>query len=570
MPTVRFAGPPTVKYVSEGAGYLEHQILLSEATSLPVSITVEGPAYRQGDMDVSTQTLTFQPGQTSMTWRVAINEDAQYEGNEVFGFRIASATNATVDMSVEGVTAVRELLGYIVDNDAPAGPTVRFEGPPSVKYVSEGAGYLEHRIVLSQASNSPVTVTVEGQSYRQGDMDVSTQTLTFQPGQTSLTWRVTINEDAQYEGDEVFSFRIASATNAVVDMSVEGVTSVRELLGYIIDNDTPTGPTVRFEGPASVKYVSEGAGHLEHRITLSQASNLPVTVTVEGPGYRQGDMDVSTQTLTFQPGQTSLTWRVAINEDSQYEGDEVFSFRIASATNATVDMSFDGVTAVRELLGYIVDNDVVNGTPGNDQLTADAKGSALLGGSGNDTITGGTAQDYLRGDEGNDQLAGSDAFDDLHGNMGDDTVSGGRGDDWVVGGKDQDLLNGDQGNDIVYGNIGNDWCDGGEGNDIVRGGRDNDVVLGQAGNDWLAGDRGSDTLTGGSGADIFHTFGDAGLDVVTDFNRAEGDRVLLAPGTTYNLTQLGSDTVIDMGGGNQMILVGVSMQSLTGDWIIGA
>ena len=37
---------------------------------------------------------------------------------------------------------------------------------------------------------------------------------------------------------------------------------------------------------------------------------------------------------------------------------------------------------------------------------------------------------------------------------------------------------------------------------------------------------------------------------------------MLEPGTTFNVTQVGADTIIDMGGGNQMILVGVSMSSL--------
>ena len=36
----------------------------------------------------------------------------------------------------------------------------------------------------------------------------------------------------------------------------------------------------------------------------------------------------------------------------------------------------------------------------------------------------------------------------------------------------------------------------------------------------------------------------------------------LDPGTTYTVSQVGADTVIDMGGGNQMILVGVQMSSL--------
>jgi serralysin len=95
-------------------------------------------------------------------------------------------------------------------------------------------------------------------------------------------------------------------------------------------------------------------------------------------------------------------------------------------------------------------------------------------------------------------------------------------------------------------------------------------VLGNSGNDWLSGDRGNDTVTGGAGADVFHTFGEAGIDRVTDFNLAEGDRVQLDPGTTYTVSQVGADTVIDMGGGGQMILAGVSMQSLTGGWIFGA
>jgi len=151
--------------------------------------------------------------------------------------------------------------------------------------------------------------------------------------------------------------------------------------------------------------------------------------------------------------------------------------------------------------------------------------------------------------------------------MGNDTASGGAGDDWVVGGKDNDTLSEDAGADIVYGNLGNDTGDGGSGDDIIRGGQGDDVLFGGTGNDWISGDRGNDTLTGGFGADTFNTFGDAGTDRVLDFNRAEGDRVRLDPGSTYTVSQVGSDTVINVTGGAQLILVGVSQASLTGDWI---
>jgi len=214
--------------------------------------------------------------------------------------------------------------------------------------------------------------------------------------------------------------------------------------------------------------------------------------------------------------------------------------------------------------------DSIAGSASADLLRGFRGADTIMGGGGDDAIDGGSGVNYLRGDDGNDQLLGGADFDDINGNMGADTAAGGDGDDWVVGGKDADTLSGDAGNDIVYGNIGNDTIAGGAGDDIVRGGQDNDVATGGAGADWMSGDRGDDTVSGGSGADIFHTFGEAGLDRVTDFSRAEGDRVMLDPGTTYSVAQTGADTVISMGAGGQMILAGVQISSLTGDWIFGA
>ena len=214
-------------------------------------------------------------------------------------------------------------------------------------------------------------------------------------------------------------------------------------------------------------------------------------------------------------------------------------------------------------------NDTLTGGVGADTLIGGGGDNWLSGGAGADSITTTSGTNYLRGDEGDDSIVGGAGFDDINGNMGNDTCVSGGGDDWVVGGRDNDSLVGSAGANLVYGNLGADTCDGGAGNDVVRGGQDNDLVLGGTGNDFVSGDKGDDTMTGGSGADVFHTFGDAGLDRVTDFSLTEGDRVQLDPGTQYTVAQVGSDTVISMTGGGQMVLVGVSMSSLTPGWIFG-
>jgi serralysin len=237
----------------------------------------------------------------------------------------------------------------------------------------------------------------------------------------------------------------------------------------------------------------------------------------------------------------------------------------------TVDLSITGPQDI--VLGNVETLTSIEGIQGSrfsDILKGAAGPNTIYGGLSGDQISDPGGTNYLRGEDGNDFIMGGTDFDDINGNMGNDTCVSGGGDDWVVGGKDNDSLVGSAGQNLVYGNLGADTCDGGDGADIVRGGQDSDLVSGGAGDDFVSGDKGDDTMTGGAGADAFHTFGDAGLDRVTDFHLSEGDRVQLDPGAQYTVSQVGADTVIDMTGGGQMILVGVQMTTLTPGWIFGA
>lgn len=229
--------------------------------------------------------------------------------------------------------------------------------------------------------------------------------------------------------------------------------------------------------------------------------------------------------------------------------------------------------------------DLMRGYAGADLMEGLGGGDSLFGGTGDDTVVAGSdpfvpggPSTFLRGEEGNDSIVGGNGFDDIHGNQGNDTAAGGRGDDWVVGGQHNDLLFGEEGRDIVYGNMGNDTLYGDKpseswrleqsgGADTLRGGQGDDSISGDGGNDLIWGDRGNDTISGGAGADTFVIFSGGGIDKILDFNAAQGDRVVVENGSAYTVKQVGADAVVDLGGGDQMILVGVNASGLPAGWI---
>jgi len=277
----------------------------------------------------------------------------------------------------------------------------------------------------------------------------------------------------------------------------------------------------------------------------------------------------------------------------------------------------DGGDGADFLTGFNGD-DIVSGNLGND---------TVFGGLGNDTVVGGNGADFVAGNAGNDELfggidndtldagldndlaAGGDGDDTISGNIGDDTVFGGNGADVIVGGNgndslfgnigaDQlfggegadtinagdgaDLVAGNAGNDLVFGGNGADTLNGGDGADDLRGGNSNDQLFGTGGNDILTGGEGNDTLNGGNGNDTF-VFAAAvvtGVDQIAGFVAGGGDDVIALNGfgpAFDNFTDVqaaatddGTDTTIDLGDGDSIVLLGVVVTQLAAsDFIFG-
>lgn len=157
---------------------------------------------------------------------------------------------------------------------------------------------------------------------------------------------------------------------------------------------------------------------------------------------------------------------------------------------------------------------------------------------------------YFRGTGAVDKIYARASGSDMDGGYAADELIGAAGVDKLRGGTGNDNLKGNGGKDLLYGDDGNDLLDGGSSSDVLTGGK------------------GTDTLTGGIGADTFVLSRGDGEDTVTDFQAGTGgdrldlSKALVASLTFLSVKQVGSDTLVSLGGGDMFVLKGVSAAAL--------
>jgi len=193
-----------------------------------------------------------------------------------------------------------------------------------------------------------------------------------------------------------------------------------------------------------------------------------------------------------------------------------------------------------------------------------SEGGSVSAGDGDDKVTGALGDDVMHGNAGVDSLSAGAGSDIARGGQQNDFVQGNSGNDLVFGDRGDDIVHGGKGADLVQGNTGNDVVLGDDGDDIIRGGQGDDQVFGGQGADLLFGDLGNDSLTGGSGADAFHfPAGSQGRDLITDFTRGEGDRIVIDSPLAANFGDLAS-RISQAADGSAMIDLGDLVITLQG------
>jgi Ca2+-binding RTX toxin-like protein len=139
-----------------------------------------------------------------------------------------------------------------------------------------------------------------------------------------------------------------------------------------------------------------------------------------------------------------------------------------------------------------------------------------------------------------------------------------------------DAIAGAGGSETLSGNLGDDSLDGGGGGDLLNGQSGADILIGGLGDDTLDGGVGADALTGGQGEDRFEFRAAGGADEITDFTPGPGlsDVIrIVGLGARFDTfdeiiaaaVEEDADTIINFGGGDMLVLVGVLKAQLAPD-----
>ncbi|SUO97477.1 hypothetical protein [Suttonella ornithocola] len=318
---------------------------------------------------------------------------------------------------------------------------------------------------------------------------------------------------------------------------------------------------------------------------MSYTDDIKADVTLKN-GHTVNTSVTATQFGIFDLA--TLHYRYGVNE-KQHAGDSVYTFKNFNPNTLGNDIYiWDGSGNDTFDAHEETQNVHINLTPGSWIYRGDQKANYLVYDDNNRLVKDqmfigfNTQIENLKGGSGHDELIGNETNNHIQGNAGNDRIFGGKGDDWLEGGQGGDYLYGEDGNDILDGGLGADLMNGGLGNDtyfvdnvadriidnggidvvnstvnyhlqsglenlnllgtenlngigneannILWGNTGNNILNGGAGNDILHGGMGDDTLIGGTGADqfVFDSALGKGVDLLSDFNIQEGDKILLS------------------------------------------
>ena len=324
-PPVRVQFGAAAYSVGEQSGPAILTVMLNYAVSVPVTVqyaTGGGTALAGVDYTPTSGLLTFAPGEIKKNISIPLSADQLDEGTE------------TVDVTLSDPSG-NALLGapsktVLLITDGVSIPTVQFSASSYSTREAEGVATIT--VTLSAATDKLVTVgyaTTDGTALAGSDYTAANAQLTFNPGETSKTFKLTITNDALNEDDETIKLVLSNPTNAILGIATDATLTV-------LDDDAP--PIIQFSTEDYVYGLSNSGSEVAITVELSAASGKPVTVNYAIARNRvpAGENPVTSGTLTFNPGEISKAFRVPILPDDLTTPNQTITLTLSNPTNASV------------------------------------------------------------------------------------------------------------------------------------------------------------------------------------------------------------------------------------------
>jgi DNA-directed RNA polymerase specialized sigma24 family protein len=195
-----------------GSVDMAFRVTLSKKSTRTVEMNYRaqsGSATTGTDFASTTGMLTFPAGTTSRTIGVPVYGDQDDEPNETLSMVLSQPSGAAFDRGTA--------TGTIVDDDLP--PTISISDASDDEGNLVVGGQLVFTVTLSRASSQAVTVrasTTNGSAQASDYTARSNVLITFNPGDTSETFTVTITPDTTDEPNETVLVNLSSPTAATV------------------------------------------------------------------------------------------------------------------------------------------------------------------------------------------------------------------------------------------------------------------------------------------------------------------------------------------------------------------
>ena len=297
----------------EDVGELVFSVTLTARALTEVTVnyaTMDDTAIAGDDYVPVEGTLTFAPGETAKSIRVAVVDDAVDEADEeVFAVTLSGHSGATLAHALA--------TGVIRDNDEPPALSVADAAG------DEDVGTLDFAVTLSAPSGIEVSAsyaTKDGTAAADSDYAAATGTLVFAPGEVSRTIRVAILDDALHEADEeTFEMTLARLVNAsAADVSATGTIRDNDLAPPSVAGDLPAALLCVGGAPYELDLADYFAGK---ELRFSAVSSTPLVATAALDGSRltvapasEGESSV-TVTATNDAGSASGSIGVRVVAD---------------------------------------------------------------------------------------------------------------------------------------------------------------------------------------------------------------------------------------------------------------